>query len=307
MADYPHLTMRQRTALSVPPLLLRLALAVTFIWAGYAKVFGTFAVTDENRAGLVAAGVIPEGPSIPQTPADPLPEPEPEPEPEPIEEPPADGETDTPTTSPIEPAPSDPDPAEDPVEAPIEDPGEDPIEDPGVASMPEAGQITLVAQSGQPAEVRNYHGLSMIVFRAGNPEPVEVEGEMKTPMPLVPSMFATPPWPTRLALIAAITELAAGGLLLIGLFTRFGGLAVAGVMGAAMWLTQIGPALQSGNTWLGFLPASDPYDPWNVATYSTFLWQLALLAAGLALLFSGPGMLSLDRWIFGKGVVDDED
>ena len=75
-------------------------------------------------------------------------------------------------------------------------------------------------------------------------------------------------------------------------------------MGMAMWLTQIGPAIQSGNTWLGFLPMNDP---WNVATYSVFLWQLALLAAGLALAFSGPGTLSLDRFIFGRSGTADED
>ena len=58
MAREVHLTARQRTALSVPPLLLRLVLAIIFIWAGYAKIFGFMDVTPENRGALVAAGVL---------------------------------------------------------------------------------------------------------------------------------------------------------------------------------------------------------------------------------------------------------
>ena len=55
---------------------------------------------------------------------------------------------------------------------------------------------------------------------------------------------------------------------------------------------------------LGFLPQPNLYD---MSSYKDFLFQLALFAMGLALLFSGGGMLSLDRWIFGKSVADDED
>lgn len=283
MADAPHLTVGQRTALSVPPLLLRLALAVTFIWAGYAKVFGTFPVTDDNRAGLIAAGVLPEAMVTPAPPPADQPEPAPEPAPEPETQP------EPPATSPVEPAPG--------------EPAEEPMDDPGATAMAPA-DVVFVAQASNPDRVRNLNGLAVVVNRSANPAPVEVEGETRTPMPLMPATFGTSPWPVRLAWAAALTELIAGGLLLIGLFTRIGGLAVAGVMGMAMWLTQIGPAIQSSNAWLGFLPMNDP---WNVSTYSTFLWQLTLLAAGLALLFSGPGMLSLDRWIFGKSGADDED
>lgn len=299
MAYQPNLTMRQRTGLSVPPLLLRLALAITFIWAGYAKTFGTFPVTEDNRGALAAAGVIQEAstadpgdierdtPAEQPGPIDLVADPPEGGEPEPASEPEPSAEPQQPETSPVEPGPGS---------------GEDPAEDPTLAGLDTS--ITLVSQSTQSQKVRNLNGLAIVVHRAANPAPVEAEGETKTPMALMPATFGSPPWPVRLAWAAALTELIAGGLLLIGLFTRLGGLAVAGVMGMAMWLTQIGPALQTGNTWLGFLPMNDP---WNVATYSTFLWQLALLAAGLALVFSGPGMLSLDRWIFGKSVADDED
>jgi len=313
MADQPTLTMRQRTALSIPPLLLRLALAVTFIWAGYAKTFGSFPVTDDNRGVLIAAGVLPEssldgsirdegdaepdalgdqpGPIEPVVDPSELPVDDPEPGTDPQETP----EPEQPATSPVEPGTG---------------MGDTPSDDPTLASRD--ASITLVAQAAQPDKVRTLNGLAIVVYGAANPQPIVIQegeagqevAEPTTPMALMPATFGAPPWPVRLAWAAALTELIAGVLLLIGLATRFSGLAVTGVMGMAMWLTQIGPALQSGNTWLGFLPM---YDPWDVSTYATFLWQLALLAIGLALVFSGPGMLSLDRWIFGRSGTDDED
>lgn len=302
MAHAPHLTARQRTALSVPPLLLRLVLAIIFIWAGYTKIFGFMDVTDENRAALVAAGVLQASTEAPvdETPIDepvdpPADEPssEPAPEPDPVDEPAGDPAGD---------------PASDPADEPAGEPDPtEPVEDPVVAMVPAPG-ITLVAQSS-PERVRKLNGLAMLVYAAANPEPTLVDDEDGTleaqrPMPLWPSAIGSPPWPVVFARAAAWTELIAGVLLLVGLFTRLGGLSIAGIMGVAMWLTQIGPALQSGDTWLGFLPMNDPMDP---ASYTKILYQLALLAMGLALLFSGPGMLSIDRWIFGKSVADDDD
>ncbi len=303
MAHAPHLTARQRTALSVPPLLLRLVLAIIFIWAGSTKIFGYMDVTEENRAALIAAGVlsapgettideIPVDESPVEAPVDP-PADEPASDPGPVDEPQAD--------------PTD-DPAGDPADEPVGEPDPtDPVEDPtfAVASQP---TITLVAQA-PPERVRNLNGLAMLLYARANPPSTLADDEDGTleaqrPMALWPAAVGSPPWPVRFAWAAAITELLAGLLLLVGLFTRLGGLSIAGVMGVAMWLTEIGPALQSGNTWLGFLPM---YEPTDVASYTKILYQLALLSMGLALLFSGPGMLSLDRWIFGKSVADDDD
>lgn len=289
MAHAPHLTARHRTALSVPPLFLRLVLALIFIWAGYAKIFGTFAVDDTNRAALTAAGVLAQPTLVP-----PDPEPEPEPEPlvvpdvEPDDEPevlPEEDPQDEPeTTSPVEPAPTgDPDPL----------------------ASGDSARIMLVAQTQTtPDRVKNLNGIAMMLHTGAHPQPVvNDDGTTTTPMALVPDTLGSPPWAVRLAWAAALTELIAGGLLLIGLFTRLAGLSVAGVMAVAMWLTAIGPAIQGGNAFLGFLPQPDI----NMSEYKEFLFQLALFAMGLALLFSGGGMLSLDRWIFGKSVADDED
>jgi uncharacterized membrane protein YphA (DoxX/SURF4 family) len=145
----------------------------------------------------------------------------------------------------------------------------------------------------------------MALHAAAHPEPVtDDQGNTTTPMALVPDALGSPPWAVRLAWAAAITELAAGILLLVGLFSRLGGLAVAWVMGVAIWLTGIGPAIQGGDAFLGFLPQAGLYD---MQAYKDFFFQLALLAMGLAIAFSGGGMLSLDRFIFGKSVADDED
>lgn len=291
MADARHLTAGQRTALSVPPLLLRLVLALVFIWAGYAKCFGTFDVTDENRAALISAGVLSESGEV----IDPIPVPEPEPEvqepaTEPEAEPEATPQDDPQPVSPVEPAPS----------------GDDPQADPG---PDDPGEVLLVAQTrpatASPTKVRMANNIAMALDAAAHPQPVTDEaGNTTTPMALVPDALGSPPWAVRLAWAAAVTELAAGVLLLIGLFSRLGGLAVAWVMGVAIWLTGIGPAIQGGDAFLGFLPRAGLYE---MQAYKDFFFQLALLVMGLAIAFSGGGMLSLDRWIFGKSVADDED
>lgn len=305
MAREVHLTARQRTALSVPPLLLRLVLAIIFIWAGYTKIFGYMDVTPENRGALVAAGVLPAAGA--PTPADETPVDEPAPDtappaaPDPTE-PPAEQPIDEPAGEPATDPIDEPDPVDDPT-----DPIEDPVDEPGLAAADEPA-ITLVAQAS-PERVRKLNGLAVLLYASANPQPEladDADGtlEAQRPMALWPAAVGSPPWPVRFAWAAALTELLAGLVLLVGLFTRLGGLSVAGVMGVAIWLTEIGPAIQSGNTLLGFLPM---YEPMDVSSYTRLLYQFSLLMIGLALLFSGPGMLSLDRWIFGKSVADDED
>jgi uncharacterized membrane protein YphA (DoxX/SURF4 family) len=290
MAHPPYLTARQRTALSVPPLLLRLVLAAIFIWAGYAKIFGTFEVTDENRPALIAAGVLGQPtvvPPVTETESAPIVPPDVEPDDEPVDEPsiPDEEPVDDPEpVSPVEPAPAG---------------------DPGPSAEAEPGEVLMVAQSqGSPTTVRMLSNIATMLHAGANPQPVvNDDGTTTTPMALVPDALGSPPWALRLAWAAAVTELVAGLLLLIGLFTRLAGLSVAWVMGVAIWMTAIGPAIQSGNAFLGFLPQPDLL----MTHYHDLFFQLALFAMGLALLFSGGGMLSLDRWIFGKSVADDDD
>lgn len=306
MADDAALRFSQRTALAMPPLILRLVLAATFIWAGFAKVFGTMEVTDANRPALVAAGVL----SAPtQTPIQPDP---------PRDAPPADQEPDQqpdqtppdrapqekgdplpePIVQPAPPPPADQPPADpDAQDGPQDDPQDEPQDEPQPDTASAGASVALVAQVARaPAEtVAAANRLALLLHKAGNPPP-PADPTVAEPMPLVPKIVANPPWTVRLAWAAAIVELAAGVFLLAGFLTRLSALAVAGVMLAAMWLTEVGPAIQAGDALLGFLPNRNP---WDVTAYATLLWQLALLGAALAVVFAGPGALALDRVLFG--------
>lgn len=69
------------------------------------------------------------------------------------------------------------------------------------------------------------------------------------------------------------------------------------MMVGAMWLTVIGPAVQSGDTMLGVLPRHDAFDG---EAWMTPLWQLSLFCMAVVLFFAGPGTMSLDRLLLGR-------
>jgi uncharacterized membrane protein YphA (DoxX/SURF4 family) len=94
------------------------------------------------------------------------------------------------------------------------------------------------------------------------------------------------PYPAHQAKAAAYTELIAGALLVVGLFSRLAALGLAGVMVAAFALTTF-PVLQS--TSLLQLPIPD---------YTRLIVQLALFVLAFGIVLTGPGPLSLDRFIF---------
>lgn len=249
--------------LTIAPLLLRLCLGTTMLWAGLGKIIPTMPVQGEQAATLARLGVIerpvtetPQGqeptaaefpgerqvrrvygitlmlakqadPSTPAADAPPTPE--------------------TPATTPTPPpanAPATPD-----------EPGIEPIAGAGTSSP--------------------------LVTR------------------LWPQFLSTGRWPVYCAWAAALTQTIGGTLVLVGLLTRFSGFALAGVMGTGMWLTQIGPAMKSGNAALGFLPNHGAWDLVNgQAAFATLLWQFSLLSMALALLFMGAGRASIDRALF---------
>ncbi|MBL8877271.1 MAG: DoxX family protein [Phycisphaerae bacterium] len=189
--------------------------------------------------------------------------------------------------------------------APKSEPAKTPASGP-----PALVSVVLAQQSGPtaasftaadfPEEIRvaRLYGLALMLHDSAQPN--DREGKPHG-FPLSPSIVATGAWPVWLAWAAALTELIGGLLVLFGLFTRLAALSLAGVMMAAIWLTQIGPAVQSGSGTLGFLP---PHAAFDVAAWQTLLWQFSLLGAALSLFFAGAGGLSMDRAISGRPVVN---
>ncbi|HED54393.1 MAG TPA: DoxX family protein [Phycisphaerales bacterium] len=136
-----------------------------------------------------------------------------------------------------------------------------------------------------------------MIHHAANPG-VDDQGSAK--LPLWPASLAKGSIPVILAWAVAVLELVCGAAMLFGFFTRIASLPLVGIMGVAIWLTQIGPAIQSGSALLGFLPP-DPFGmtPDGGYTYVPLLLQFSLMMASLAVFFIGPGALSVDRLIFG--------
>ncbi len=106
-------------------------------------------------------------------------------------------------------------------------------------------------------------------------------------------------WAIRLAWLLAITELVAGALLLLGLFSRIWGVALAVVMTVAFYFTSLDTLVQHGGP---FGLAGD------MTAFNRTYTQLGLLVLALTVALVGPGPLSLDRLIFrpAKVEIDDE-
>lgn len=256
------MTSREHMAVSIAPLFLRLVLSVTFIWAGLGKMLADMPVRGERAAVLANMGV--RGLQRAAQPGSVAPTP-----------------------------PQKSEPAKLPTSGP-----------PALVSVVLAQQPGPTAASFTaadfPEEIRvaRLYGLALMLHDSAQPN--DREGKPHS-FPLSPSIVATGAWPVWLAWAAALSELIGGLLVLFGLFTRLAALSLAGVMLVAIWLTQIGPAIQSGSATLGFLP---PHPAFDVSAWQTLLWQFSLLGAAASLFFAGAGGLSMDRAISGRPVVN---
>lgn len=248
-------------ATNVSPLLLRIAIGTTFLFAGSMKLFTKSEYDPASTALLANLGVsAAENAAVGAAP------------------------TTTPTT-PAKPAEPLPEPTDDEEGAPAGS---------GAAGAP--GEMVLVRQAATtytadqfagPTVLRGVYGIALMVHGAAYP----ADPAAKAIMPRWAGDNAV-----LLAWMAGVTEFVGGLLVLIGLFTRLSGFSLACVMVVAMWLTQIGPNLGTGL--LGFLPrfALSQHQTW-----STFVEQLTFLMIGLSLLLTGAGAISLDGLLFGRG------
>ncbi|USO00028.1 MAG: DoxX family membrane protein [Phycisphaeraceae bacterium] len=257
------------SAVYAAPVPLRLVLALTFIWAGLGKMVATFPVQGDQAALLANMGY-----SFPKA------------------APPA------PTAKPGDPAKPDgsdsPNAPADPDAKPDATPGDDappPAAVPLVQPAPSGAQAAIAhtaAEFPEPIGVRRLYGIAIMTYQAAHP----AANAGSTPQPIWPDWAARDHWPITLAWAVAVAEVVAGVFVLVGLLTRLSSLVIAGIMATAMWLTGIGPAIQSGDTLLGFLPH---HDLWDIGAWQTMLWQAALVGSAIALLFAGPGAFALDR------------
>ena len=139
--------------------------------------------------------------------------------------------------------------------------------------------------------------LALMVYKAAHPAD---KAGGSPGMALWPVKLADGRLPIYFAWTAGLSELVGGSFLLLGFLARLSALFVSGTMVGALWLAQIGPALQSGNTRWGFLPNYDLYAGGD-ASYVGVLWPLMLLMAALSVMLLGAGTLSVDAVLFGPG------
>ena len=317
---------RDQVALTVPAIILRVLLALIFIWAGLGKLMVTDAVTPEEAAMLASIGVpltVAPSPATPP-PSQRLPEPEgaqapPTPAPTAPSEPasaPAETLPDPsgssasaepplfrvvpvvmtqPTTTPPETTQT---PADPPASPPAAAPAEPGSSDQPTPVLPPAGaRIYSAADFPEGASVLRVYRLAQGIHHAAHPG---LDENSQPIAPIWPEGLARGAWPKILAWAVALTELIAGALVLFGLLTRVSALSLASIMLGAIWLTEVGPALQSGKTMLGFLPDRDPFG----MEWQSLMVQVSMLGAALALFLLGPGPVSLDRALF-RGRRDD--
>lgn len=258
------MSFRDSLAISVTPVLLRLTLGITFIWAGAAKVLESMPVQGEQAAALANMGVITpvnvsplqeSGVKDPTKPADK-----------------ASGES--------KPKPATVPPALMQVETKAAEP----------AAKYKASDFP------NPIEVKQLYGIALLIDSAAHPK---AGADGKTPMALWPANASRGMWPSVFGWAVAITELFGGFFCLIGLFTRLSALGLAGTMLGAIWLTVIGPAMQAGTTRFGFLPN---YPAFDVTKWKDLFWQFSLLMTALGVFFSGPGSLAVDCMLFPRSL-----
>jgi uncharacterized membrane protein YphA (DoxX/SURF4 family) len=265
------------------PMFLRIALGIVFVWAGLGKVCGTMPVKGDDAAALANMGVI-TPPAKVVTPTTPPPK----------VVPPDAAKPDSSKPDATTPDPAKPDsgkhgaiPSSNSTLANL---NTDPVILLTLAPRP-APKVYTAEDFPDEVQVKPLYGIALAVKKAAS----STDAEGKAVKPIWPAMLGRDRWPVYQGWSCALAELVGGLFLLVGFLTRISALTIAFNMGVAMWLTQIGPAIASGNAKLGILPNHD----WlNGMAWTTFNYILVLILSSLALMMLGAGRVSVDRVLF---------
>lgn len=266
------MSFRHNLALNVAPIPLRIVLAATFLMAGLGKIVQQMPVQGEQAAILANLGVIKTKEPRPTIP----------PQSETITEPSGGASEESAADEPVS------------------------LSDVGwrIRTVQFETKTYRAGDFPEPIEVSRVNGLVLLMHASSFPSLGE-NGQTKPS--IWPLWAGEGAWVVALAWAAAVTEVVGGGFLLFGLLSRFSALGLAGTMLVAIWLTELGPAIQSGDTLLGFLPNRSVFD---IKAWQTLLWQCALLAMAASVFLTGPGALSVDRVLFeprGRDEGEEED
>lgn len=280
----------ERMGLNLGPIPIRVALALTFIWAGAGKFFAQDEFTGEAALALYEMGVI-AGPAG----TDPAPAPDA-----------AGGEDGSGDAG----ESADPPPTGNPG-------GEVGLADGGAVELTsfvsggansmqpnpqnETGSSYTAADFAEPIKKMRLYGVAVTLYQGANPG--YEEGTSTPRSSFVPQWAAGGKTPVWLAWAVSITELVGGVLILVGLLTRLSALGLFCTMCGAMWLTVCGPAMQGGGAFLGFLPAYGAFS----YDWGDPLWLAALMGASGSLVFIGAGPVSLHNLLFASRNEDDDE
>ncbi len=156
----------------------------------------------------------------------------------------------------------------------------------------EGGKLYSGADFDSEVRVRRLHEITLTVHHAAEPAADEAGVRARA---IWPRSLAGGQSPVVLAWSVALGELFAGLFLLIGMLTRVWSVVLFVILLTALWLTEFGPAVQSGHAVLGILP-NRPF--LVLGEWRHFLWLGALTLGSLALALAGPGGAAIDRALF---------
>lgn len=266
---------RDSLALHTCPLLLRVALGVTFLWAGLPK-FEVVEFTGENAAALIELGIgrqVSPGGTGNSAPAQAAPP------------------TATPTQPGAETAEAEDAGSGDGEATPIQEgEGDRPVSDSQDHEAPSregeqagrdqeetAGKTTAVSETAdQVVKARLGESIAIGLHKAGHP------------------------YPWLFAWTAMLTEAVGGALLIVGLFSRVWGLGLAIAMAYAFVLTSL-PAIRqqmdpaATNQIFAFVSG---FKALEFEAQMAAFYQFILFVVSWCIFIGGPGAASLDRLIF---------